>query len=565
MKDILVLFRPRLFSLKFRKKGNRVPGKNLKIPVLILSGLIFWFGIYFVSLRVLTYFIRTEELGTILSYKLLSMIFATIFFLLLFSSILTALSRLYLSRDLLLVHAMPLESHTLFTARWIESTADSSWMVILYTLPVLVAYGVMFRSGVFFYAVIFLCLMFISIIASALSSLLVMLAVILVPASRIRTLFVFAGLFVFIALYIAFRMLRPERLVDPEAFSATLFYLKALQTPSSPWLPSTWACDAVTAALTGSIRSSLFHLGLCLSFTGIMVCTLLFASEKIYFMGVSKARISAARLLKKRKLNFRFLTWLPGQANTLAVKEIKTFFRDQTQWSQLFLIGALMGIYIYNFKVLPLENSPIKTLYLQNLLSFLNMGLALFVLTAVTGRFAFPAVSTEGEAIWLIRSAPIRIKQFLWIKYLVYFVPLFILTLVLIVGTNMMLQVVPFMMVLSLANLVFMVPGIVSLGIGLGAGYPDFKSENPAQTVTSYGGLMFMLSSAIFIGSIIILEAGPVYTIIKSQIRGTPLSPSDLIWITLAFSLAAVLSILVFVMPMRFGEKKLSAQLFLSD
>ena len=64
-----------------------------------------------------------------------------------------------------------------------------------------------------------------------------------------------------------------------------------------------------------------------------------------------------------------FLSFLPSSTRALAVKEIKTFFRDQTQWSQLFLIAALVIIYIYNFKVLPLEKSPIKTVYLQNLLS----------------------------------------------------------------------------------------------------------------------------------------------------------------------------------------------------
>ena len=35
------------------------------------------------------------------------------------------------------------------------------------------------------------------------------------------------------------------------------------------------------------------------------------------------------------------------------VKDIKTFLRDSTQWSQLFLLLALIVVYLYNFKVLP--------------------------------------------------------------------------------------------------------------------------------------------------------------------------------------------------------------------
>jgi hypothetical protein len=71
----------------------------------------------------------------------------------------------------------------------------------------------------------------------------------------------------------------------------------------------------------------------------------------------------------------------------------------------------------------------------------------------------------------------------------IYYLPLLALTETLIVATNLLLQVTPFMMALSTLTVFFLVPGIVALGVGLGAAYPDFKAENPAQTVTSFGGL----------------------------------------------------------------------------
>ena len=127
------------------------------------------------------------------------------------------------------------------------------------------------------------------------------------------------------------------------------------------------------------------------------------------------------------------------------------------------------------------------------------MGLAFFVPYGPSqAGFAFPAVSMEGESIWLIRSGPINSRYFLCIKFLIYLIPLMILTLLLIIGTNILLKVLPFMMVLSCVNTVFMVPGVVALGIGLGAAFPNFKSENPTQTITSYGGLLFMVYSAVF-------------------------------------------------------------------
>ena len=168
-----------------------------------------------------------------------------------------------------------------------------------------------------------------------------------------------------------------------------------MNTPSSPFLPTTWCYDALMASLQGKNLGACFHMGLALSFIIVMMFALILTADLIYFIGVSRAQTSAARLFAGRRLELRLLTRLKSPVKALVTKEIKTFFRDQTQWSQLFLIGALICIYIYNFKVLPLDKAPIKTIYLQNILSFLNMGLAFFVLTAITGRFAFPAVSVE--------------------------------------------------------------------------------------------------------------------------------------------------------------------------
>ena len=476
-----------------------------------------------------------------------------------FSGILTTLSKLYLSRDLALVHATPVPGYKIFLARWIESTVDSSWMVIVYTLPFFISYGIIYGAGPFFYANAMVNMLFLSVIASAVSALAVMVAVTLVPATRIKTIFVFLTLIFFLVLFFAFRFLRPERLVNPEFFETTLVYLQALRTPAPVYLPSTWAFDSFKAVLTGNFSSGLFHTAISGSFAAMLTCLIIIVSDRVYFGGVSKTQTAAVRLFKRKISGNRWRFFLPGPVGTLALKEIRTFFRDQTQWTQLFLIGALIVIYIYNFKVLPLDKSPIKTIYLQNLLAFLNMGLATFVLSAITARFAYPAVSMEREAFWLIKSAPVRLNSFLWTKFFIYFFPLLLLSEILIVATNILLHVTPFMMALSTVNVLFMVPGVLSLGIGMGAAYPDFKTENPIQAVTSFGGLLFMIIAAIFIGLVLVLEAGPVYHIFMAGIHQRALTALEWIWIVGSFALALMLCILVFILPMRYGGKKLAA------
>ena len=522
-------------------------------------GLFFWGGLLALSLRVLIYFRGIEEIGDILNHKLLSMMLITAFALLVFSSILTALSKLYLSRDLFLVHSMPVPCSHLFTARWIDSTVDSSWMVIIYTLPVFLAFGLVYHTGLFFYASCMLTMFSMAVVASGIASAVVMTAVILVPASRMKSIFIFLGILFFVMLYLAIRLLKPETLVDPEVFDTVMIYITALKTPSSPFLPSTWAFDGIYAALMGDTRASLFQLGLLVSFSGTLLFFNVMLADLVYKRGFSKTQTAQSRLIKTGRLLQRFTGFLPGPIKAHTEKELRSFFRDQSQWSQLFLIGALVVIYIYNFKVLPLEKSPIQTAYLQNLLSFLNMGLALFVLTAVAGRFAYPAVSSEKSAFWLVKSSPGTIRGFLWTKFFIYYFPLLILTELLILITNILLQVTPFMMVLSTATVFLLVPGIVAMGIGLGAAYPDFAAENPAQTVTSFGGLVFMILCAGVIGTVVIVEAGPVYQIFMADFGDRSLSPFHYAWIIGSFVAVLAIGIAAIMLPMRFGEKRLEA------
>jgi ABC-2 type transport system permease protein len=117
------------------------------------------------------------------------------------------------------------------------------------------------------------------------------------------------------------------------------------------------------------------------------------------------------------------------------------------------------------------------------------------------------------------------------------------------------------MMTLSIVTVFFLVPGIVAMGIGLGAAYPDFKAENPTQTVTSFGGLVFMIVCAGYIGLVILVEAGPVYNLFMADIRGKALSAAIWLWTIGSFAAAFVLSLAAIALPMRFGENRLSKRL----
>jgi ABC-2 type transport system permease protein len=563
MKELLVLLRPRLLSFKNGSSSLNAQSRRIRYLLFATIGIAFWVGTFFILFRVLTYFHGVEEFGDILARKLLSMVLLTFFSLLAFSSIVASLSKLYLSRDLILVHSLPVSSGKIFLARWLESTIDSSWMVIIFSLPVFLSYGIVYHTGPFFYMTAGLAIIPLCLIASALSAFVVVVAAALLPAGRIRTAFVFFGLLLIMTLILGFRLMRPERLVNPETFATLILYLREMGTPGSPLLPTTWAVDSLNAALTGLKGEAFFHLSLAWSCAVALVFVTTWVAGAFYHDGFTKAQTTAVRLFPPRAGSpvnrHRLFDRLSGPVWAFAVKELKTFFRDQTQWPQLFLIAALIVVYLYNFSVLPLGQSKIKTIYLQNIFSFLNMGLAAFVLTAVAARFVYPAVSCEGDAFWIVRAAPISFATFLWVKFAVYYLPLLVLAELLVVISNVLLQVTPFMMALSVMTIFLMVPGVVAMGIGFGAAYPDFRSENPAQSVTSFGGLLFMLLAAGFIATVIVLEAGPVYTVFMADFHGRVLSGLQWLWLIVSFALVILLCILAVIIPMRLGGKRLGA------
>jgi ABC-2 type transport system permease protein len=457
---------------------------------------------------------------------------------------------------------MPVPSEKIFLARWMEGTLDSSWMVLVYSLPVFISYGIVFGAGSSYYAMVAVHLVPFCLIASVLGAIFVMVAAVVLPAGRIRSVFFFLSLFLLVFLILSFRMARPERFVRPESFASLMLYLKTLESPHSPWLPTSWIYDSLRDALSGSIRGALFDGALAWSGALTLIFAASWMSKYLYFAGWSRAQTASRRMFPslglKRLENNGLLRVLPGPMKAFAVKEVKTFFRDQTQWSQIFLLVALIVIYLYNVSVLPLSRSALPVTYLQNLLSFLNMGLVAFVLTAVSARFVFPAVSLEGEAFWIVKSSPVTIRAFLWMKFLVYFLPLLFLSELLTVATNLILEVTPFMMFLSVATILFMLPGIVSMALSLGAIYPDFHSENPAQSVTSFGGLIYMTVSMGFIAAVIVLEAGPVYRIFMTAIRRGHFHGQHVLGLALSLALVLILCVVAFIIPMRLGERSIS-------
>jgi ABC-2 type transport system permease protein len=241
----------------------------------------------------------------------------------------------------------------------------------------------------------------------------------------------------------------------------------------------------------------------------------------------------------------------------LVLKDLKRFVRDTTQWSQLILLGALVVIYVYNFRSLPPAGTMLDQFYLDHVLAFLNMSLAGFVMTSVAVRLLYPSVSLEGKAFWMLQSAPIPMRRVWWSKFWSGVGPLAFLGLLLLVLGNKALGVGGVTLAVSVVTLVLMTFPIAALGLWLGSLYPQFDHENAAKIPSSFGGVVYMIVTILFIGMNALLEAWPIWALVATGLSHRALTNAEMARVVAHFAAVIVLDVAVFAIAVRGGIRAL--------
>ncbi|MBI4513056.1 MAG: hypothetical protein HY702_03010, partial [Gemmatimonadetes bacterium] len=517
MSPILHALSPKLrIALRGLVRRNLEGSRALGVALL---GVLFWVTAYGILYRTLAYFQGVEGLGSLLAEKLLGLALVTFLGILLLSNVIAGLSTFFLARDLDIFLAAPTERVHLYGARLGETLVHSSWMVALMAVPLLVAYERVFHGGPVFYALALLSLVPFLVIPAVAGSAAILGLVNLFPARRTREILGVITVSAAGGVILLVRLLRPERLVYPETFRGLGEFLALLRTPTSPWLPSEWVTDTLMGHLGG--RLDPFGLLLLWSTAAGLVVLGAFCHDRLYVRGFNRSQEGAERYATSRTLGRwarRLLRALGPDRTELILKDVRAFFRDATQWSQLILLGVLVLVYVYNIRVLPLWRGEGVTVFLIHLVAFLNLGLAGFVLAAIAARFLFPALSLEGPTMWLLRSSPLRLRNLLWAKYWVGTAPLLLLAVMLTGITNVLLKVSPLLMAVSMVTIVALTFALSALALAAGAVYPQFHAENPAQIPTSFGGMVFMMAAVVLLGAVVTLEGWPFLAVLRHRL-----------------------------------------------
>lgn len=542
---ISLLIKPKILTLK-----NSINTKIIarRLPFVVI-GIGFWILFYIGTYKVLSYVRGIEFFGEILSKKLFSMTFYSLMGFLILSNIITAISSFYLSRDIPFLLSKPLEMRDIIRLKSIETILNSSWMVISFIPPVFIAYGVSYNASINYYIFILAALIMFLLITAGIGIPIAHMLTRLFPAKRLRDILLGVGIILFLILYFVMKSIIPHAL-KPEDIISSIMPFKT----DSPLLPSYWITEAI-APMFKNKGADTFYALVLLSNSAFFLLLSSIVGQRLYRGNIERIQPSG------RSVSRGFLKWFyPAQSTAIIYKDTKIFFRDTGQWSQIFIIGALIMVYIYNFKSIPVDAISGLSPFIKELMVLVNMVMAGLVLSAVAARFLYASVSLEGQAFWVIRTSPVDMARFLWSKFLYGCIPVTLLIVFLVFITNLAMNVKGMLMSVSIVTALMLCISVSGLGTGFGAIYPKFKYENIASVSMSLGGMAFMLIAFSVVLVTLSLEAWIFYVYNLRTGINTVLNLSGKIQIAICLILILLINIAAFYLPMRIGRRKIQEQ-----
>lgn len=481
-----------------------------------LVGVGFWLSLFGLMYFLVGQFWVVEGFGPFLARKLLEMLLASLFVMLAFSNVITALSTYFLADDLELVLGLPVSRTQFHYARFVDTLAQSSWMMALFGLPVFLAYGIRMEAGLAYFATLLLAVPALLVMATNFGIVIATVLVNVFPARKTRELMVLLGLILVAALFIVARSLRPERLVNAQEFASLASYLSELQIPAPTLFPPRWASEVLAATLLYSpfpwVEAGLLLTGAVAS-AAVARWTVAWGFEG----GWSRAQEArAARFYRSRSFDW-LVRPLPSAWRAMAGKELRVFARDPSQWSQVFLLVGVCGIYLVSIQSLPMTAFQGQVLQaMKRAVAFLNLGMGGFVMAAIAARFQFTAVSREGRAWWVLRGAPVEPATMLRAKSVLGLAPMLAVGMVVVVGSGILLDAPVSLLALEAITTLFLAYAISGLAIAMGAVWPDFRADTAARAASSPAAVFFMVVALMLVFVVLSLVGVGVWLYFRS-------------------------------------------------
>ena len=457
----------------------------LVFGVLLLA----FFGRVFHYLAQLPDFTRPFVIGFL--QRLMAALLLALTTMVFLSSVLNALSLLYLSDDLEFLLALPIRRSVLVGFRSLAVVFQSSYMVYLVLLPVWLA--MVWKLGL---PVVFVgwALLTMSLYVVPVALLGVAVTTLLVRVFPVRRLHQFVAVLLAVALtgllfYV--RMMRPERWVRPLEPAELWGLLRQLETPGSAWLPYGWTSVAMLAPFVQPAwMTQVPHAGPALVGWGVGVSVLAWAVARRYFYGSwLKAREALSRIGGRARRARRSPRWSSVDL-WLLMKEWWSFSRDPAQWGHLLLIGAVLTVYFFNVRLIPVPHPAVAYFVWA-----LNVAMTGFILSALAARFVLPAFSSDGPAYWLLYVLPLDPGRVYWVRWGFYTASLTVLSEVLLLGSLRLQRLShPAFVVLNLYMALTLAVVLGTMALTAGVRFRRHEEVHASvRLAVGAGGLLYML------------------------------------------------------------------------
>ncbi len=508
------------------------------------------------------FLVSQEPFGPPLMERLMGIVLLTFFSMLIFSNLIITLTTTYISRETEFLWGLPVPATTIFAVKLAESIFFSSWAFVVLSLPLFASYGFVKHAPLWFYPAAFVLGFPYLVIPASLGAVLTMLISAYLPArkARIFTVGVLVASLGVTAIIVRFMGLR-TMIQQTQDFSQIMQLLSA---GSSPWLPSTWLANGLRAASQGNIAETSFWFLCLLSTAVVAVQVCLWLVPALYYRGWTLSREKASPLeVARRRSVFtlvdRLLDVFPRPFKALLAKDIRTFWRDPAQWSQLVILFGLLVLYLANIRGVSNQMRGIEVFFRhwKVVLSLFNLGATAFVLSILTTRFIFPMLSLEGKQYWVIGLAPFPKQTLLWEKFFLCLVGCLVTSVPLMILSNEMLDVVPFMKWLGILTVVALSVGLTSLAVGFGATFPSFKEDNPARIANGFGGTMTIVTSLFYVSGTLALLIPVSLAFAEAQhVGGLPALRAALLASAPFATACLILQGVVWYLPMAVGIRR---------
>jgi ABC-2 type transport system permease protein len=525
-RPLVLLFRVNALQTWRRLKSVREQSRLLTglIVVFILGYLGISFWLFFRALRFVAAF---PGLGTVLTERLLYLLFAFLFALLLLSNLIINYTNLFRNREAAFLMSLPLPSQTIFQWKFFESALLASWAFVFLIAPLLAAFGLTRGVAWHFYPVTLVLIgLFIMLPAVAGAWLAVLLARYLDRrAFQVAALALVLGLVVLGGFWWKTEPLSDEML-ETRVLAVLDQLLQRTRFAQFPFLPSYWLSTSVLQWAEGALMLAGFFVLVLLSnvmFFGFLAFTRL---GSMYYEAASQVQSRASvwgqwewfrRSAKRRKL-FDYsegameklarllLRRVDRDTRALLVKDTRMFWRDTTQWGQSVLLFGLLAVYVINLRHFA---GPLTSPFWIHLVSYLNLGACSLNLATLTTRFVYPQFSLEGRRLWIVGLAPMGLIRVVKAKYWLASCASLVVTLSLVVLSSCLLRMTWDRVAFFGAVIAVMTFTLNGLAAGLGVLYPNFKENNPTKIVSGFGGTFCLVLSFLYIlGSILLLAFG---------------------------------------------------------